>query len=295
LRDSAKLIGCSDSEIERLFGKTGSSVSGSLKIGDARIEKYSERVKEIVSSSISHADVTDLFCSLRNQTALENDIAKEGSLRFTRVVNKFSPFDNGEMAFYAEMSFDDDDYQLVLKLCKALRNIGYHRNRGLGSVVCSVEDFASDNNAELIINSINDAACYRIEYCVLLKNDIMLPAYDANRTGDYISGVSVLGAFASKYKGNNFEDLFLSGKVRFGNLYVSDSEGNDYFPVPGFLGKIKIATTEEDKGVKNLIKHRGDTTKIYKPLKNGFVNAKVGLAKPKMKITYHKRENVWRK
>lgn len=239
LRDAAKMIGFSESEIEKLFGTGGNSVSGTLRLGDARIKNYFECVEEIRTDGISPANVTDLFCSLRNQTALENDTAKDGSLRFTRVVNRFSPFENKEMEFYSEIEFGDDDYQLIERLCKALRNIGYHRNRGLGSVVCVLTDYVSYNNAEFSACDIDGETLYRIEYCVFLKNDLMLPVSGANETGSFIPGASVLGALASKYKGDNFEELFLSGKVRFGNLYVSDCNANNYVPVPGFWAKLR--------------------------------------------------------
>lgn len=85
LRDAAKLIGTSDDIIKEIFGTSGNDKSGSLKISDAHIKGYEELKQEAVSSGLNAEEVISLFTYTRAATAIENDTAKDNSLRFTRV------------------------------------------------------------------------------------------------------------------------------------------------------------------------------------------------------------------
>lgn len=289
MREIAEMI-CVEN-IDAIFGKSGSNQPGSLFIGDARIENYCSAVKEIqAASNISPAVVTELFCSVRGETALEKGVAKDKSLRYIRVVNRISPIDSKPLKFVAEIDFDQDYEQDVANICSGLRSIGYHRNRGLGAVDCKLVDASSDVGLESV--EFEDNTEYKFDYLVELQSDIMLPSDDSNHTLDYIPGTVVLGALASKYKGDDFNDVFLSGKVRFSNLYISDENKTDYVPAPGFLAKIKAPQMEEDKGVKNLVAENDFREKSvdvpqYKLLKKGYINSNNGYVKPKVKIVYH--------
>lgn len=290
MREAAELIKIPD--LEKIFGVRGKSESGSLKISNAVIENYNETIKSLRENNIFHSEVTDLFCYTRQETAIESetDTAKDQSLRFIRVVNRDYPDSSDPMCFYAPVSFDDNDYKKINDICKALRNIGYHRNRGLGAVECSLIDYP---DKEFYVDyPFEDDKEYELRYGVYLDGDMMLPASDSSHTLDYIPGTSVLGALAAKYKGENFEQLFLSENVRFGNLYISDSRQNSFYPAPRFLAKIKAAK-DEDQGIKNTIGVKLETcdksapTKQYKTLKKEYINKTIGHKEPKQKIVYH--------
>lgn len=188
------------------------------------------------------------------------------------------------------------------KICKGLRNIGYHRNRGLGAVKCSLED--RKNGFELAKFIFSDDKEYEIKYTIYLKNDLMLPASNADKTLDYIPGTSVLGAFAAKYlkSGKEFDNnIFLSGNVKFGNLYISDKEGTEYFPAPGFMGKYKAPNPNEEynelHGTQNFIaeskkkykeKFGEDfVTPAKKPFKKGYISIEKDYKEPETKTVYH--------
>lgn len=295
MREAADLIGVQS--INELFGESGKGEAGSLRIGNAVIEHYTETVTAIRENGILHNEVTDLFCYTRQETSIDSQTgtAKDGSLRFVRVVNRDYPDSSDPICFYAPISFDDEYETEIEKICKALRNIGYHRNRGLGAVECSLIE--TTDIFQLDEQAFEAETDYEMRYQIFLNGDLMLPSSDSSHSMDYIPGTSVLGALAARYQGENFEDLFLSENVRFSNLYISDPEGHPFDPAPKFLAKIKAAVDVNDKGIKNTIgvkSENGDNNeppKQYKPLKKGYINKDYGYIEPERKIVYHNNIN----
>ena len=301
-REDQKTVG-------RIFGVSGSNRAGTLTIGDGRIKDYDVKMEQvrraIAADRIKPNDITDLFCSVRSATALENETVKDGSLRFVRVVNRLSPIDHSPMRFYADISFDEDDQETVFRLVKGLRNIGYHRNRGLGSVKCILENVGDYEAPDISQDGGRDKKNANVlEYLLYLESDLMLPASDVNHSLDYIPGTSALGAFAGRYLKqfgeDGFSELFLSGQVRFSNLYISDYDGTDYLPAPAFLAKIKAAGKGEGSGIHNQVseehlneerRRRGEEIPQYKPLKRGYFNWEKGYKEPDTEIVYHNTIN----
>lgn len=293
-------------EIDRIFGVSGSSVAGSFRLTDAKLRDYTA-IAKVAEHIIEHGDstsgeISDLFCSVRSCTAMENGSAKDGSLRFVRVVNRVSPFDNSPMTFIATVDYDPKDEDLIGKLFKCLRNIGYHRNRGLGWIKCSLLDYTETIHNEY--PEFDDSQKYRIEYLIRLDGDLMMPAESADFSRDYIPGTSVLGALAGKYQAkfgdSGFDDLFFSTSIRFGNAYISDADGNNYFPVPALFGKSKKAD-ENNQNVFNLVFEKGrqseqSEVKLLKPIKKGYMTVDSGnrlrFLNPKGSIVYHNSINV---
>lgn len=295
MREAADLIDVQS--INELFGESGKGEAGSLRIGNAVIEHYTETVTAIRENGILHNEVTDLFCYTRQETSIDSQTgtAKDGSLRFVRVVNRDYPDSSDPICFYAPISFDDEYETEIKKICKALRNIGYHRNRGLGAIECSLTE--TTDIFQLDEQAFEAETDYEMRYQIFLNGDLMLPSSDSSHSMDYIPGTSVLGALAARYQGENFEDLFLSENVRFSNLYISDPEGHPFDPAPKFLAKIKAAVDVNDKGIKNTIgvkSENGDNNeppKQYKPLKKGYINKDYGYIEPERKIVYHNNIN----
>ena len=292
-----------DNTIDELFGKRGHHKPGSLNIENAVVfsnyDEYYDAVDALRQKKIIHYEVTDLFCSTRDRTSVnENGTAEDGSLRFTRVVNRLAPDMTGNMKFYAAVEYDDGYDEIVGNLCKGLRNIGYERNRGLGSVECRLLPDAMRKRLEKPDVEFDDDKEYKLDYLVRLDGDLMLPGTDSNHSMDYIPGTMALGAFAGKYSGNSFNQVFLSDKVRFSNLYISDREGNEYIPAPRFFAKIKAAN-EDERGIFNILgvdvakpKPLDDTPVQYKPLKKGYINSGYGYLEPLTKIVYHNAINT---
>ena len=314
LKDVAKeYMGDSD-DFKKIFGEPAKSKAGVLTISDARLENYESLVAQFERENLGANQITELFCSVRGETSIETESgsAKENSLRYTRVVEHLSPFDNKPLKFIADISCpgfydpaNEHEKSVLGTMVGRLCNIGYHRNRGLGWVKCRLT-CSNSGNFNLDFGAIHDDSTeYVLTYTVKLKGDLMLPGNDANHSLDYIPGVMALGALAGKFisEGNTddqtFNRLFYSKDVRFGNLYPSDEKGNTAFPAPAFLGVIKGAFEKSDKTVKNLIKKdwndkqpEGKSAKIqYKPFKKDYIavhpEKSVAKVKAKTKIVYH--------
>lgn len=71
MREVAELIKIPD--LDNIFGVSGKSESGSLKISNAVIENYNETIKSLRENNIFHSEVTDLFCYTRQETAIESE------------------------------------------------------------------------------------------------------------------------------------------------------------------------------------------------------------------------------
>ena len=293
MREVAEMIGVDAKTIDALFGMSGTE-EGKLRLGQLRVKGYAQLIAPLLSGEMTLSgsetnEIAEAFCTVRAQTAIENDSVKDGSLRFVRVVNRCSPIGGEPLEFETVIEYPDALDETMQKICQGLRNIGYHRNRGLGWVRCTLDAVtASDKQQELTFDR---EQRYRMEYTIRLQSDLMLPAADANHSMSYIPGTSMLGALAAKYiaaGGTAFDDLFLCGKARFGNMYVSDAEGRTYRPAPRFLGRIKAAKEPQDEGVQNILSDRlSGSDKSFKPFKSDYITDGGISCKPKTRIVYH--------
>lgn len=284
LRDAAKLIGTSDGVIDEIFGISGDCKSGSLKISDAHLGGYDEFKKEAVSSGLNAEEVISLFTYTRAATAIENDTAKDNSLRFTRVVKHYSPVTDDETFFEADVFLDEQYSAEFADICRALRNIGYKRNRGYGAVKCEFVFFQNEKSDAAEINENGDVL--QITYLIKLKDNVMLPGNASDETIDHIPGTAVMGFFANEYlrsasPDERFEDMFLKNNVCFSNLYISDKDMQEYFPAPVILGKIK-----GEDGVFNIVTSENDD-RIIKPVKSGYASFDSVIRNPLTETVYH--------
>lgn len=283
LKDAAEIIG--SKMIDEIFGVSGCSKSGALKVSDAYIENYASLKAEAENIKSGPDEILSIFTYTKASTAIEDDTAKDNSLRFTRVVKHFSPVDENEMKFYADVDIDEKYEEEFSDICKALRNIGYKRNRGFGAIECK---YIKDNKKEPKYTEFNisDESC-EYTYIVRLKENVMLPGKVSDETMDYIPGTSVLGFLAGKYiekygECKEFDEIFLKNNVRFSNLYISDKSGNEYCPAPVVLGKIK-----GEKGCFNILKFSPKEEKIIKPVKSGYCGSDIVIIKPLTETVYH--------
>ena len=299
LREAAVLLGYEGSdEFENLFGVSGSSVGGSLRISDAAMIGAGEVVGSLldVADANDPRKVLDLFTYTRAQTAIDaNGTADDNTLRFVRVVKQYGPVDDGgrpePLQFASSISCDEDDGQkeLLKVCCRALRNIGYGRNRGLGAVSCTLADL--DHGFQGSARSVKDLikqGMNRFEYTVRLDGPLMLPQQSGSKSLDYIPGTMVLGFFARQLgKSTDFDQLFLEGKVRFSPLYPVE-EGVRCCPAPPFIVKVKGGNRDGALCSAWQVAE-GETVK---PFKDGYVAKQMKFVRPETEIVYHHSVNV---
>ncbi len=252
-----------EEDISRIFGDPGDSKRMGFQVGNAYPEQY-DLLRKTISARRDENDYSSFYgkqAILRNfshviaQTELDdNGIALENSLRFTRVINRYKTGDSKRepMVFLSEITFPKDDKDIIESIIKGLRHIGLKRNRGLGNVVCSVEDVKTDDvnkkrnweygNKPDHIN--NDT-----EYDFLIRisnvDPLMLSSMMEDESESYISGTAFLGALAGLYlksggdsESDTFRSLFLSKETKYSNLYPW-AEGSIFYPAPEYINKRK--------------------------------------------------------
>lgn len=292
LREAAELIGVAKEEIGKIFGQGGEEKVSGIYIDNAYIESYAELRKDCEKLDkqyrkyITRQNILSQFTSVKAQTKIEKSgTAKDNSLRFTRTVNHYSPLaPKKEMCFRAQVEMPDEPERneaereknleetvdQLKKIAKALRNIGMNRNRGLGSVRCSLEgpvfekrqdseDGKKTDSGQPDLENIeisDDEKEYILRYSVKNMSPLILSTTNDFKTEKYISGRSVLGFFAGAYlrsagksaDSEDFKDIFLRNGVKFGALYpaeiIRDDEGrivrkDIYYPAPAYISQLK--------------------------------------------------------
>lgn len=187
--------------------------------------------------------------------------------------------------FEAEADIDEKYKDDLSDICRALRNIGYKRNRGYGAVKCRFEFEKSLTRPNENVSITGENAS--ITYLIRLRDNVMLPSSASDETADFIPGTSVLGFFANEYlktapADEKFEDIFLKNNVSFSNLCISDEDMKEYFPAPVILGKIK-----GEEGAFNIVTYSNEDGKIIKPVKSGYSCFDSVIKKPLTETVYH--------
>ena len=254
MRDTAEYIVSAvlDHSAGELFGRKGNNDICGITVGNAYIEDYQQIKDEIraaekdkdLGGMVTPQAVLDEFTDVKAQTRMKDGVAEDNSLRFTRMVKEYSPLNNGRLVFTADISFDDELESDIEKIVKGLRNIGLMRNRGMGSVDCTLQDNEESQKNEAAGSSVGDLAV--IEYTLTNIAPLMISTDNDAESIKYIPGQNVLGALAGRYlkrKGTSadddeFKDLFLNGKTVFTNVYPS-LDGEVYYPSPQFVNKLK--------------------------------------------------------
>ena len=189
------------------------------------------------------------------------------------------------MVFISEIEYTFGDEKNLENICLALRNIGYKRTRGFGSVRCEFKK-AEDKKA-LEVNIPDNDNEYELWLTVRLGSPAMFPGKSSVETTDYIPGSAVLGAFAGGYlknggDENDFDRLFLSGAVKFSNMYISDGQTVSE-PAPAVLGKTKTS-----KEIRFIFRDDKDDKPLVKPFKGGYLINDSEI-KPEKEVIYHHR------
>lgn len=284
MKEAAEMLGIDNDILEKIFGKNGNNDISGITIGDAypcgwlEINKSIDKLNEdnIISGGyINQQSILELFTTIKAQTEIEKEIgvAKENSLRFTRIVEKNNPIDGKNMVFEADISLSTEEKETgnikieniekeLEKIIKATRHIGYMRNRGMGNVKIELENnndkpetgIEDDNsntpeNKKYIDKSSKGEGKVKITYRIRNNNPLMLSGSSDSCSESYINGTSVMGVFAKEYlkdgtpNDKEFLDLFLNGTTIYSNLTLTkkwdDKYWVDYYPVPLYINELK--------------------------------------------------------
>lgn len=264
MREAARLI-CPE-QVEAIFGRRGADGAKGVVIGSAHIEKYREIVQEIQSLKERHQaaaacltsqNILGMYTNVRAQTRIDADtgVAEDNSLRFLRVVGQYDPMSGQPLCFYADIEFDSILEEPLIRIAKATRNLGMNRNRGLGSVRCTLEEIEKAGGDEHPVRgAIEGKAC--ITYILRNQEPLLMSSSNHEVSDSFISGKSVLGRLAGEYlkrSGNNagseeFMRLFLDGSVIFTDANITFPPKQDrenakawpsYYPAPLYLNRLK--------------------------------------------------------
>lgn len=135
-------------QLNKLFGKIDNEQDTSLALSDCTVSNNIR--KAIKASNLSSNDILNSLTDVRSFTAIDKDgIAKEGSLRQIRVINKGLKI-NSEVKFRNEI--DNDELTLFGLSVLALRHIGLMCSRGKGNVKCTLLKNGQDITNAIIDN-----------------------------------------------------------------------------------------------------------------------------------------------
>lgn len=234
--------------VDTLFGKSGQSIGGSLKISDGQLSHS--------VCNVNRFDVLDALTSLRYSTQMENSSeiikkAKEKTFRTVRVINKGA-------AFFCNVKILAETEENALKIrtflilcCGMLKNMGLNRTRGWGEVLCTISEIEK-NNAPKVTHTAFELPTYAagnsraISYKITLKEPVIsAPLSGEEGCEGYLPGSMLLGYFANRWikakskdeesnkpphKNIEFRRMFLEGGIKFGSAYPGKDK--PYYPAP---------------------------------------------------------------
>lgn len=246
--------------------KRGEKEKKSIQIGNAYPEHYAGLRAALKEGRNRNAfynsqNVLQRFSRVLGQTSIVDGVADDLTLRYTRVINQYAPWgESVPMTFFADITYDPEDEAILEDVLRATRHIGLKRTRGMGNVRIQWADSpdaggpdASGREQAKIICSENDIReeilpdeTVQLTFGIENIEPLVLSAEQEDESAGYISGQSVLGAFASRFldkdgadaESQAFRDLFLTGKTIFTNFYPY-VRGRIHYPSAEYLRKLK--------------------------------------------------------
>lgn len=243
---------------EELFGIRGNDHLQGIQVGNAYIPDYELLRKEIATAlklkTVNQQEVLELFTHVQAQTAMKNGVADPTTLRYTRVVDQYSPLDKEKLCFNAGISFEDGEEgaveTAVRNILAATRNIGLKRNRGMGSVTCTLEDvrIQEEKSEEAFQTEAADRSAEKwkkITYIIQNEDPLMISGNTDDHSEKYIPGQAVLGALAGRFPkakqssdDPDFRAAFLGEDALYCNVYPY-ADGQICYPAPEYLNRLK--------------------------------------------------------
>ena len=316
LREAAD-IALSNEKVTELFGKKGSNSVTGLYLGNAYLTgcEVIERdlrglsQNELFENAVKPENVLSYYSVVRGQTKIDptTGTAEANTLRFTRMMNQYDE-EGKPYHFQAVIEYKDDILDELVRIAKALRNIGMDRNRGLGSVkaTCIESNEEQPKGAKLLESVLSDGRI-KIDYTIYNDQPLMLSRSSESSSENYISGQMMLGAAASLYlddpknsaESDEFKDIFLNGRTCWLNAYPGEAKEARNVPAPEYIGKLK-----KTKKFVNLLydDDAQDENDLYyllngnlpKKLKREFVAIKdnsISVFEVKHRLEYHHSKN----
>lgn len=119
--------------VKRLMGESGEDrIDEEGKVVFSDVTLHGDVIRAVLSEHPSKQEVLDMFSYLREFTELKDGLAKDGSLRSARCIQK-------GLHFYTVCSCSKEDEELVKSVIVLVKWIGTMRNRGFGKVSVEVE------------------------------------------------------------------------------------------------------------------------------------------------------------
>lgn len=297
-------------QVNDMFGQSGTKMGTDLKIGNGFLEGYQVLRRFLAEASLrkyykqlfSTQAVLQCFTYTRSQTALENGIAQDKSLRTLRILKRGIVF-----IFDVEMPDDMNMYTLLKDSCKVTRRFGLSRTRGVGEIKMELAKTQATFNTQTqqISGSLK----------LILRN--LGPILATSRVGTpqasdpYIPGATILGAVAAKFirdqKTSNtsyspdqdpkFTALFIDGSVSWGNAYPT-REGKVRQPVPLAWKREKHGDRTYNLASEDDLQTVRDTDVALKGFGNAYIASQgngYSTVEANTQIEYHHRRPLDRK
>jgi len=254
LRESAEELGIDE---DKLFGIEGSARGCEFHIDNGYLEGYQE-YKKLLSSKSGNRDISnllpqqailDFFTYTRSQTTIENGVAKENSLRISRVLKK-------GLRFEFNVDYNQKHKDDLNTICNVTRAFGASRTRGFGEITLKLEtsqhNEVSEDHYGPDKNDLSETA--KMKIVMENQGQLLISSIPGKNqiSEDYINGASLLGAIATNYIKENtvdekFKELFLSGSLSFGNLYPTSGKSTElFYPSPLSIKKVKENKTNDN-------------------------------------------------
>ncbi|MEG2137083.1 MAG: hypothetical protein RRY64_00350 [Oscillospiraceae bacterium] len=169
---------------------------------------------------------------LRSFTAMENGLAKEGSLRSAACLRR-------GLCLAGTLSCSSADASLAQAAVENLKWVGTLRNRGFGAVRCSLEPLQSAKNLETVTPG--NCLRYRLELCTPMCVTNLAQSYaNGYETRGYLPGSAVRGMVlsalvaAEPMEFATRKSVLLSDAVRFTNALPLCGDQGGIPPPKGF-------------------------------------------------------------
>ncbi|MBX2929797.1 MAG: hypothetical protein KF852_18330 [Saprospiraceae bacterium] len=270
LEEVMEIAGKTETDIKAvvaaLFGESGKTTyQGKLLLHNLLLPEWEQIAKEVSENKMYPGFQSDFikeyFTAEIQQTAIGREgkegeiegVAKKRSLRNYRVIKPGFTFD-GFIETTPPLSEEEDG--LLRRAVHNLRYAGTRRNRGFGKVKCKLSSPLPSQAAQGRSNSVSFVSD-KLDLTITTLSPVVLAEQLGEQntvfTRKYISGNQLRGLLANTFirrKGltplnahldSDFFDVFLSGKVHFGNAVYRKAK-----PIPLHLHKYKV---DENKPV----------------------------------------------
>lgn len=233
-----------DATVSSLFGDTGTQTyQGKLLFHNLMLEGWDKIVEEIMDvpkdGFLQPDFIKSYFTTEVQQTAIGKEgkrdeidgVAKKRSLRNCRVIKPCCIFE-APLSLTDVLTQEEEKYLKYAVL--NLRHAGTRRNRGFGKIKCQLESQKADKQ----VQTEHAAGSQMSPEIIVVSINTLSPVVLADLRGEqntvftrkYISGSQLCGllanayirsqglAFGKAHHDPTFQELFVSGKIKFGDL-----------------------------------------------------------------------------